>query len=179
MVAALRPLAEHPSAATVVRMDLEEQAGLADLIVEGTVLTARPFQAADGTVHTEYELFVDRTLWGEASARRTVTLPGGALASGRVTVIPGMPVLSVGEDCLLLLGPVAPSGVRIPVGLGQGHLRLGRGFDGRRTLAQDRSGLSFIDSQGLRCADGVSIFDYSEVVSRLQARLNSRRGGQR
>lgn len=179
VVAASFPRGEHPSAATVVRMDLEEQAGLADLILEGTVASARPLQATDGTVHTEYELFVERTLWGEPSARRTVTLPGGVLPSGLVTVVPGMPVLTVGEDCLLMLGSPTPTGVRIPVGLGQGRLRLGRGFDGRRTLSQDRSGLSFVNGLGSREAEGGSVFDYSEVISRLQARLNRRRGEQR
>jgi hypothetical protein len=179
IVTVSQPLFEQPSAATVVRMDLEQQADLADLVLEGTVASARPLRAADGTIRTEYELLIDRTLWGEPRARRIVTLPGGALPSGLVTLIPGMPVLSVGEDCLLLLGPETTTGLRIPVGLGQGRLRLGRGFDGRRTLAQDHVGLSFVSRTGLRDAEGGSIQDYSEVISRLQARLNVRRREQR
>ena len=179
IVTASWPRPDQPSAATVLRMDLEQQADLSDLVLVGTVASARPFQATDGTIRTEYEMLVDRTLWGESRARRTVTLPGGALPSGRVTVIPGMPKLSLGEDCLLLLGPETTSGMRIPVGLGQGRLRLGRGFDGRRTLEQDHAGLSFTGIAGLREGEGGSVCDYSEVISRLQARLNVRRGEQR
>ena len=75
IVTASQPLFEQPSAATVLRMDLEQQADLADLVLEGTVASARPLRAADGTIRTEYELLIDRTLWGEPRTRRTVTLP--------------------------------------------------------------------------------------------------------
>ena len=80
-------------------------------------------------------------------------------------------------SCCLVQKP--PQAYAFPWGWAKVACVWGRGFDGRRTLAQDRAGLSFVSRTGLRDAEGGSIQDYSEVISRLQARLNVRRGEQR
>lgn len=169
------PAPRAPRAATVLQLDLPEQADLADLVLEGTVQHARPVEQPDGTVATEYELSVSSTLWGEHRANRVLRVPGGVLPSGRGTLVPGLPTLAVGEEVLLLLSAKGTHEWRLPVGLGQGKFRLTRAADGRRLAVRDARGISQVGSVGTTEVEAAEVFEYAEVRARLEAALNARR----
>jgi hypothetical protein len=169
------PAPSTPRAATVLQLDVPDQADLADLVVEGTVLHAQPVEQLDGTVATEYEIAVDATHWGEHRSMRVLRVPGGVLASGRGTLVPGMPALSVGEEVLLLLSAESGRGWRIPVGLAQGKFRLTRAADGRRLAVRDARGITQVGAAGSVEVEAAEVFEYADVRARLEAALNKRR----
>lgn len=158
-------------AGTAVRLELEELARRASLIVEGRVIATRAFRDTRGEVRTEVTLSVDETFAGEPFATRRFELPGGVLSDGSGTLIAGMPSVSLGEDALYFLTGESASGLRMPVGLAQGKFRLLRDEQGRLGLMRDAAELTLLDPRtGAGAPAPVPVLlDHARVVERIRA----------
>ncbi len=158
-------------AGTAVRLELEELARRAALIVEGRVIATRAFRDTRGEVRTEVTLSVDETFAGEPFGTRRFELPGGVLADGSGTLIAGMPSVSLGEDALYFLTGESASGLRMPVGLAQGKFRLVRDEQGRLGLLRDAAELTLLDPRTGAGAPAPLpvVLDHALVVTRIRA----------
>jgi hypothetical protein len=174
-----RPL----EAGTAVRMDVPELVGGSDLIVDALVLSARALETGPARIETEYELAVGRTLLGAHLPQRTVRMPGGVLADGRGLVLAGVPRLLVGERVLLFLSQPGADGMRMPVGLSQGKLRVQVDARGALWLERGQSSLRLIEAgsnaparadQGVRLAYGSVVERIESAVAQRAARNNGR-----
>ena len=163
-------------AGTAIRLDLDSLLDGSDLVLEGRVSSARVLEPAPGRIETEYTIAVDRTFWGTELHQRTVRLPGGVLPDGRGLILPGMPELAAGEEALLFLSEAGSTGVRMPVGLAQGKLRISTSLTGQRVLVGDRAQLSLTDSSGggVQEAAPGDLLDYAETVAELHAAAERR-----
>lgn len=112
-------LAAAPALATTMVLGTDEELfDQAPLIVEGTVLSARP--AASGAPATEYRIRVERTVKGRAPAGDlTLRVLGGTGADGWTLTIWGAPEFAPGERALLFLDPY-PDGAYRPLSLAMG-----------------------------------------------------------
>lgn len=164
-------------AGTAVRMDVPALVEGAEVVLEARVLSRRAVREPNGRIDTEYSLGVERTFLGEELASRAIRLPGGVLPDGRGMIVPGLPGLSVGEDVVLFLSRAGASGMRVPVGLAQGKLRIVTDPRGRRRLVRDQDGLELVDPRtgAIRAADGSAFFDYADVVARIEAASAAKR----
>lgn len=174
---ALRSPGNLAHAGTAVRMGISDLARGSDLVVEARVLSAAGVEDASGRIDTEYLLRVDRTLWGDDAPFRSVRLPGGQLPDGRGMLLAGVPRLAPGEDVLLFLSAAAPSGMRMPVGLGQGRLGVVRDAEGRKSFVQAPGALALVDpaTGTVREADRALRFDYAATLAEIEAALSVRR----
>jgi hypothetical protein len=114
-----------PALATVVaRLTFTEIVAASDRVVEGRVESTEAFRSPSGIVATRVQVAVERGFRGvKAGERLTFAVAGGEL--GRVgLVIPGMPRFEANERCILFLTAESSTGMRAPVGLGQGKLRV-------------------------------------------------------
>lgn len=161
------------AAGTVVRMDIEQLARSAELVFDGRVLFARSFRDERGLVRTEYTVSVATSFAGGPQSTRTFELPGGTLADGSGLLIPGLPHLEVGEDALLFLTREGSTGLRLPVGLAQGKLRLVRDSAGRAGLVRENADLTLADPQtgALAPAPVPAVLAYDAVAERIRAAL--------
>ncbi len=159
-------------AGTVQRFGLADLAERADLAFEGHVLSARVLEPAPGRIETEYMLREDRAFVGEPCGLRVVRIPGGVLPDGRGLAIAGMPRLDVGEDVLLFLSRESTRGVRMPVGLAQGKLRIA-GQGNSRRLIGDAAGLDFVGQAPTAIPAGAGI-DYVTALAEIEAGLAAR-----
>jgi hypothetical protein len=179
----LCPIASRSvDAGTVVRMDIEELARSAELVFEGRVLFVRSFRDERGLVRTECTVSVATSFAGGPQSTRTFELPGGTLADGSGLVIPGLPQLETGEDVLLFLTREGTTGLRVPVGLAQGKLRLVRDGAGRAGLVRENADLTLVDPQtgALAPAPVPAVLAYEAVAERIRSALaTSTEGGQR
>ena len=82
-----------------------------------------------------------------------------------------MPTLALGEDALLFLTGESASGLRVPVGLAQGKLRLVRDPAGRLGLLRDAAELTLLDpvSGASAPAPVPAILDHADVVRRVRS----------
>ncbi|MEM8711783.1 MAG: hypothetical protein AAGG01_12590 [Planctomycetota bacterium] len=162
-------------AGTVLRMDLDETFMRSDLVLEGTVIAGTSGESALGEIYTDWTVRVDRTFWGEDSPEeRVLRLPGGVLADGRGTMIPGMPRLALGEDVVLFLGEESQDGMRMPVGLSQGKYRIVTASDGSRTAVQTGDHVTLISATSTRTIDGLEMLDYADLIARIEAASQAR-----
>jgi hypothetical protein len=172
-------------AGTAVQLALEELVDRADLVLEARVVALEAGLDARGRVETTCTLAVDRTFLGAPLATRTVRLPGGVLPDGRGMALPGMPVLAVGEEALFFLTAEGRTGVRMPVGLAQGRLRVVRAPDGTKRLVRPASGLELAGADGRTRPATELVLDHAAVVARVAAAVAARaerarrEGGQR
>lgn len=161
------------SAGTVQRLGLADLAERADLAFEGRVLSARVLEPAPGRIETEYTLREEVTHVGAACPLRVVRVPGGVLADGRGLAIAGLPRLDVGTDVLLFLSREGSTGMRMPVGLAQGALRIVTLPSGAKRLVGSSAGLDFVGAAPTAVPGGPGI-DYvaglSEIASGIAAR---------
>jgi hypothetical protein len=106
-----------------------------------------------------------------------VRLPGGVLPDGRGLVLPGMPRLVQGEEVLLFLSREGKTGLRLPVGLAQGRLRIERAPDGTRRLVRETVGLELVDEHGQRLPPGAAreLLDYAAVVAQVETLAQRKR----
>lgn len=165
-----RPRSTEVEAGTALRLEIEELAVRAQLVVEGRVIATRAFRDSRGEVRTEYLLSIDETYAGEPLGTRRFELPGGVLADGSGTLIAGMPTLALGEDALLFLTGESASGLRVPVGLAQGKLRLVRDPAGKLGLLRDAADLTLLDptTGASASAPTPTVLDHAGVVQRIR-----------
>lgn len=158
-------------AGTALRLDLDALVQRSDVALEGRVLAKSARVGDHGRVETEYVVRVTRTFVGAPISERTIRLPGGVMPDGSGTSIPGMPALVPGEDVLLFLTVENDRGLRLPVGLAQGKLRVVADPAGRKRLVRDQDGLDLVSSSGGldRQADGAAALEYAESIARIEA----------
>lgn len=163
-------------AGTAVRLGIPELVQSSDLIVEARVLSAYSFQER-GRIETEFLLEVSRTFEGPDESYRAVRLPGGVLEDGSGMMLAGMPHLSAGEEVLLFLTQEGRTGVRMPVGLAQGKLRLIQRPDGTKALARESTGVALVSptSGAVSHSPGLTVLDYAEVAAEIEAALAAKR----
>lgn len=184
LAVATQDRSHHPEASTALRMDLTQLVAGADLVLEGRVVSTTPLVAADGLVHTEIQLLVERTYWGEHLGLRTLRLPGGVLPDGHGTVVPGMPRLTTGQDVVLVLSAETHLGSRVVCGLAQGHYSLLRDARGRRLAVRSQASATFDPTAefGALVPGGVGaaeVLEYAELVARLESAVAERSARER
>lgn len=170
---ALRPLFIQPAvrAGTALRMDVDELVDSAALVVEGRILSATGIETESGMIETEYRMQVDHTYEGVDAVELTLRLPGGVLEDGRGLILVGLPRLEVGEETLLFLTDPSANGVRMPVGLSQGHYRILRYLDGSRVAVREQGELGLMDPLSGRVFEANSrhVRNYAELIAEVEA----------
>jgi len=161
-------------AGTAIKMDLDEAFMRSDLVLEGTVTGGTSGETALGEIYTDWSVNVSRTFWGADQEQRVVRMPGGVLADGRGTLIPGMPRLAMGEDVVLFLSEESHDGTRMPVGLSQGKYRIVTASDGSRTAVQTGDHVTLISARSTRTVDGLEMLDYADLIARIEAASQTR-----
>jgi hypothetical protein len=181
LCAVLFPWSHHSKldAGTAVRMDVEGLVEHAELVLEARVRTSEPVVAANGMIETEYLLDVNRTFEGADQLTQTVRLPGGVLPTGKGLLLPGMPSLVPGEDVILFLTEASESGLRMPVGLAQGKLRVETDLSGNKQLTRRQGTLSMVDPNTGQMLEsgGHQIYDYAATIARIHAAVGSQETG--
>jgi len=164
-------------ASTALRLDVEGLVQRADLVLEAEVLSADATVDAAGRIGTDFLLSVDRTWWGPDQTTRMLRMPGGVLADGSGLVISGMPSLLPGERSVLFLSEPSKDGIRMPVGLSQGRFRVLSTLGGAPIAVQDQTALSLVEtgSGELIPNASVSVVDYAELSSRIEAAIVAKR----
>ena len=164
------------TAGTALRLDLPALVELSDLILEARVVDQRTLVGPGGRVETEHVLAVERCLWGQAGAQLSVRLPGGVLPEslgGGGLLLPGMPAIAADEELLLFLSEPSPAGLRMPVGLAQGKLRVERDEHGARALVREQHGLELVDPRtgAVEPAAAHGRFDYELVLAAIERQV--------
>jgi hypothetical protein len=157
-------------AGTAVRLGTADLLERSDLCLEGRVIAARAVLEGQKRIDTEYTVRVERTYWGEAQAVRLIRIPGGVLPDGRGMAVAGLPRLAVGEDAILFLSRADASGMRMPVGLAQGRMRVAADRAGRKVLVRDQEGLDLVGPGSSSTA-----LDYAGTVAEIEAAAARRR----
>lgn len=165
------------TAGTALRMDLEQLVEGSDLVLEARVLSQTPLLGSNGLVYTDFELEVQRTFWGEDRPSRRIRLPGGALSTGRATLIPGMGTLRVGEEALLMLSPEGPQGARVFCGLSQGCYRILTPLTGPRVASREASAEALLDETTGTLVPGMQseVLEYADLIARCTAAVSAKR----
>src|SRR6185436_240395 len=101
-----------------------------------------------GQVMTHAELKVERGVRGVSDGEFiAMDYPGGRLANGVVSHVPGAPELKIGDRVFTYLRPNA-AGALVPIGLRFGVLAVHRGMDGQLRATRHLDGLTFVDKTG-------------------------------
>ncbi len=160
-----------------MRLSIADLVDRSDLCLEGRVTASRAVLEHGQRIDTEYTISVARTFWGEAQASRAVRLPGGVLPDGRGMVIPGLPGLSVGDEAILFLSKPDTTGMRMPIGLAQGRMRVAADRSGRKRIVRDQEDLALAGPAGgaARPADEKAVLDYAAAVAEIEAAAAARR----
>lgn len=169
------PLVGDVRAGTAVRLGLSDLAERADLAFEGRVLWARVVESRPGRIETEYTIAEHVTHVGAPCPTRVVRIPGGVLPDGRGLAIAGLPRLVPGQDVLLFLSRESAAGVRLPVGLAQGALRVVTLPDGAKRLVGNSAGLDLVGEAPTAVpAPGI---DYVAALAEIAAGVAAREAG--
>jgi hypothetical protein len=97
-LSALLLLPSFASATVLESMTVEDMSQRAVTIVEGTVLSVKTENAADG-VRTAVTIGIAESLKGGGGTQKTVYVPGGILPDGSRVVVDGMAAFIPGEQC--------------------------------------------------------------------------------
>lgn len=166
MTAAMLAAITAPAgAAMVLKMNLSQLTDRADAIFRGHVLSAEPGKVAigGGTLPTvTYRLRVDEAFKGKFDAKENaapeveITMLGtfkATVGSGSQThlfaSLPEIPQLRVGEDYVLFTTAPGKSGLRSPVGLGQGSFRIYSGASKTELAVNELNNLGLFDAGGV------------------------------
>lgn len=161
MAAMLAAITAPASAAMIIKMNLAQLTDRADAIFRGQVLSAEPgkIEIGGGTLPTvTYRLRVDEAFKGQFEAKENaspeveITMLGTHKAvthSGNYTrlssSLPEVPKLQVGESYVLFTTAPGKSGLRSPVGLGQGSFRIYAGADKTELAVNELNNLGLFD----------------------------------
>jgi PKD repeat protein len=164
-------------ATTIVLPTDEQLIDKTPVIVSGTVLSSTPVDR-DGTIWTETNVAVLRTIKGDAAATITIHEPGGIIGE-RITKVFGTPEFAENESVLLFLNPAPNGGYRV-VDLFVGKFGERRTLDGRRLWARPDSTaeVSLLDAELRplhakniqRDAGGFETFVYERLAGRTAAK---------
>lgn len=145
----------------ILKMNLAQLTDRADAIFRGEVLSAEPgkISIGGGTLPTvTYRLRVDEAFKGEFEAKENaspeveITMLGtfkAAAHSGSQarlsSSLPEVPKLRVGESYVLFTTAPGTSGLRSPVGLGQGSFRIYAGANKTELAVNELNNLGLFD----------------------------------
>jgi hypothetical protein len=161
---------------TAVRLGVADMVERSDLCLEGRVTAARAILEPGKRIDTEYTISVERTFWGEPQASRAIRIPGGVLPDGRGMVIPGLSGMATGEDVILFLSKADALGMRMPIGLAQGKMRVATDRFGKKRVLRDQAGLELASTTGTaKPADEAASLEYAAVVAEIDAAVAARR----
>ncbi|MET0533453.1 MAG: hypothetical protein ABW171_04445 [Steroidobacter sp.] len=161
MAAMLAAITAPAGAAMILKMNLAQLTDRADAIFRGEVLSVEPGKIAigGGTLPTvTYRLRVDEAFKGEFEAKENaspeveITMLGtfkSTTRSGSQThlssALPELPKLNVGESYVLFTTAPGASGLRAPVGLGQGSFRIYAGANKTEFAVNELNNLGLFD----------------------------------
>lgn len=129
ILAVLALLVARPAAATtVVRQSVDSLARGSEIVVRGRVEELRGHVERGGRPFRVARVRVDESVAGRAPAVVWVRLAGGALADGRVGLVPGVPDLAVGDELVLFLERVPRAASERAVTEPAAEYRAGRGI---------------------------------------------------
>src|SRR5688572_10758829 len=111
-----------PFAHTFLSAEFREVVSEASTIVRGRVTDVRAIRSLAGDVESVVTIAVEASLKGSAESFVAMRVPGGTLGRYR-TVMPGAPVMRVGEHAVFFLRR-GPGNSLWPVGLAQGIYRV-------------------------------------------------------
>ena len=109
-------------ASTFLSAEFREVVSEASTIVRGRVTDVRAMRSSAGDVESVVTIAVETALKGSAETFVSMRLPGGTIGRYR-TVMPGAPVMQVGEQAVFFLKR-GPGNSLWPVGLAQGIYRV-------------------------------------------------------
>jgi hypothetical protein len=189
MAAMLAAIAAPAGAAMILKMNLAQLTDRADAIFRGEVLSAEPGKVSigGGTLPTvTYRLRVDEAFKGEFEAKENaspeveITMLGTlkAAQSGSharlSSSLPEVPKLRVGESYVLFTTAPSASGLRSPVGLGQGSFRIYAGANKTEFAVNELNNLGLFDAAGpaQRAAQGSDgPVTYTRLATAILARV--------
>ena len=161
-------------AGTAERLEFADLSRAADLILDARVRDVRSVLTPEGRIETEYELEVERTFWGEDLPTRSVRLPGGVLPDGSGLLLPGVPRLTRGERSVLFLSEAGASGMRMPVGLGQGRFEVVSDAHGVRHVLRNLGDTALTQGGGVAHGEGSTVTTYAAFAAALEVALVQR-----
>ena len=191
MAAAMLAVVTAPAGAEMIlKMNLSQLTDRADAIFRGHVLSAEPgkISIGGGSLPTiTYRLRVDEAFKGKFDAKENavpeveITMLGAhkaAVRSGNskrlFSSLPEVPKLRVGEDYVLFTTAPGKSGLRSPVGLGQGSFRIFLGANKTELTANELNNLGLFDgrSSGQRVEAGSQgPVTYARLATAVHAEL--------
>jgi len=161
MAALLATIMAPAGAAMILKMNLAQLTDRADAIFRGEVLSVEPgkISVGGGTLPTvTYRLRVDEAFKGafepkeNASPEVEITMLGtfkATVRSGNQTrlssSLPEIPKLHVGESYVLFTTAPSASGLRSPVGLGQGSFHIYSGSNKTELAVNELNNLGLFD----------------------------------
>jgi hypothetical protein len=159
MAAMLAAITAPAGAAMILKMNLAQLTDRADAIFRGEVLSAEPgkISIGGGTLPTvTYRVRVDETFKGNFDAKENaeveITMLGTFKATARSgsqtrlsAALPEVPELRVGENYVLFTTAPGKSGLRSPVGLGQGSFRIYPGANKAELAVNELNNLGLFD----------------------------------
>jgi len=164
MAAMLAAITAPAGAAMILKMNLAQLTDRADAIFRGEVLSAEPgkISIGGGTLPTvTYRLRVDEAFKGEFDAKENsspeveITMLGTLKADARsgnqarlTSSLPEVPKLRVGESYVLFTTAPSASGLRSPVGLGQGSFRIYAGPNKSELAVNEINNLGLFNGAG-------------------------------
>jgi hypothetical protein len=164
MAAMLAAITAPAGAAMILKMNLAQLTDRADTIFRGQVLSAEPgkISLGGGTLPTvTYRLRVDEAFKGQFEAKENaspeveITMLGTLKAvthSGSnerlSSSLPEVPKLQVGESYVLFTTAPGRSGLRSPVGLGQGSFRIYAGANKTELAVNELNNLGLFEGAG-------------------------------
>ena len=159
-VCVLAGLAASANATTLLPLDARELAQRAERIFEGDVVSVA--RAIDEN-HLPVMFVTIRVTDGIKNAHTGETITFKQIDE----FIPGLPHYQAGEHVLLFLAGVSRLGLTAPLGLGQGHFRVGEDDLGREMLVNDFSNLHLFEkSQALARSEALSSEERHMLIER-------------
>jgi hypothetical protein len=164
MAVMLAIIAAPAGAAMIMKMNLAQLTDRADAIFRGHVLSVEPgkMSIGGGTLPTvTYRLRVDEAFKGQFEAKENaspeieITMLGtlkSAVRSGNherlTSSLPEVPTLRVGESYVLFTTAASASGLRSPVGLGQGSFHIYSGPNKTEFAVNELNNLGLFNGAG-------------------------------
>ena len=173
---ALATFASAPlQATTVLQMNLDQLTDGAQTIVRGAVVEVKEttVQAGGGQLPAlRYRVEVSEVFKGDVPVVKEIQMLEFMMMGKTKAALPGLPVLSAGNEYLLFVAPAGPVGLTSTMGLSQGYFSFVKSTDAEMIVnGADNVGLfRDMDSAALPSKGPVA---YSDVARLIRAQLNN------
>jgi len=135
-------------ATTLPQMSIEAMAADAEVAIVGKVAATRTIQTDNG-IATVTTFTVQLNGWGADGTTVDVVTPGGSFKSTRFQLgenAPGAPLMTLGQESMLLLSRDSVSGELTIVGFNQGNLQIVKTAQGNKVSLPGTDQLMPLDS---------------------------------